>query len=128
MPGSGGHPERGAGNPKSKRPEAPEIQNSAAPLPRPLTALIGREQEVQEVVRSVRGARLVTLVGGGGVGKTRLAIQAADELAGDFPEGVAFIELAALADPALLPGHVAAALDVREADAGAGAGPTGSEP
>jgi non-specific serine/threonine protein kinase len=54
------------------------------------------------------------------VGKTRLAIQAAEELAADFSEGVAFIELAALADPALLPGHVAAALGVREAEAGGG--------
>jgi predicted ATPase/DNA-binding SARP family transcriptional activator len=96
---------------------------SPAPLPRPLTALIGREQEVRAVVESVRAARLVTLTGGGGVGKTRLAIQAAAELAPDFPAGVAFLELAALADPALLPAHVAAALGVREADAAAGGGP-----
>src|SRR5207245_1309776 len=103
-------------NPNAQR--APEIRNSPAPLPRPLTALIGREEEVREVVRSVRAARLVTLVGGGGVGKTRLALQAAEAIAADFPAGVAFIELASLADPALLPASVAAALGVREAGAG----------
>jgi predicted ATPase/DNA-binding SARP family transcriptional activator len=105
---------------------APPIQ--PAPLPRPLTALIGRDQEVQEVVRSVRASRLVTLVGGGGVGKTRLAIQVAEELADDFPEGVAFIELASFADPALLPAAIVTALGVREAEAAAGAGLPGPEP
>jgi predicted ATPase/DNA-binding SARP family transcriptional activator len=104
-----------------------ESAHSPAPLPRPLTALIGREQEVGEAVRSVRASRLVTLVGGGGVGKTRLAIQAAEEVAAEFPEGVAFVELASLSEPALLPSAVVTALGVREADAAAGEGLPGQE-
>jgi non-specific serine/threonine protein kinase len=76
--------------------------------------LIGREQEVRTVVESVAGARLVTLVGTGGVGKTRLAIQVAAEVSDDFDDGAVFVALAALADPALLPGFVAAALGIRE--------------
>jgi DNA-binding transcriptional activator of the SARP family len=55
-----------------------------APLPHPLTALIGREGAVREVSDHIRSSRLVTLVGGGGVGKTRLSIQAAVETADDF--------------------------------------------
>src|SRR5262249_54554291 len=56
------------------------------------------------------------------VGKTRLAIQAAEEVAVDFPEGVAFIELASVAEPALLPAAVVTALGVRETEAAADEG------
>src|SRR5262249_32622446 len=68
-------------------------------LPHPITALIGREQDVREVVSTVAKSRLVTLVGGGGVGKTRLAIQAAQEVSSQFAEGAVFVALASLADP-----------------------------
>ena len=65
-------------------------------LPRPVSSFVGREREVEEVVSLVRdrGARLVTLSGPGGTGKTRLAIEAAAELVGDFAAGVYWVELA----------------------------------
>jgi non-specific serine/threonine protein kinase len=83
-------------------------------LPRPLTELIGREQEVREVVERVTAVRLVTLTGAGGVGKTRLAIKVAEELIEDYRDGVWFVELAALSDPAFVPQAVASALGLRE--------------
>jgi hypothetical protein len=65
-------------------------------LPKPLTSFIGREKEIQQVEQLVTGARLVTIMGTGGVGKTRLAIQIADSLALNFKDGVWWIELASL--------------------------------
>jgi non-specific serine/threonine protein kinase len=115
-----------AGNASDTGPSLPSPPIPAS-LPRPLTSLIGRDQEVAEVQAALRQSRLVTLVGGGGVGKTRLAIQAAEEIAADFPAGVAFIELASLAEPTLLPAAVVSALGVREADAAAGEGLPGQE-
>jgi predicted ATPase/DNA-binding SARP family transcriptional activator len=93
-----------------------ETASAAIPaaLPHPLTQLIGREQEVREVAEHLGGSRLVTLVGAGGVGKTRLAIEVAREVAGDFANGAVFIPLASLSDSALLPAFVAAALGLRE--------------
>jgi predicted ATPase len=87
---------------------------AAGGIPRPLTGLIGREQELREIEAQVAAARLVTLIGTGGVGKTRLAIQAVEELADDFPDGVRFVDLAALSDPALVPQTVARVLDAPE--------------
>ena len=71
-------------------------------LPQPLTRLIGREEEVETVKRELGTARLVTLTGPGGVGKTRLAIQVAEELADEFSDGAWFVGLEALTDPALV--------------------------
>src|SRR5205814_7923874 len=71
-------------------------------LPLPLTGLIGREEDVREVVGRLGHARLVTLTGSGGIGKTRLALQVATELADQFPDGVWFVELAALSDGVLV--------------------------
>lgn len=70
-------------------------------VPRPLTSFLGRE-EVVAVVRNVLqgGTRLLTLTGPGGVGKTRLAIQAATDLERDYPDGVAFLSLADIRDAA----------------------------
>ena len=67
-------------------------------LPRPLTSFIGREKEIQQVERLVSEARLVTLTGSGGVGKTRLAIQVAGVLAPQFKDGVWWVELASLVE------------------------------
>ncbi|GAA0224246.1 BTAD domain-containing putative transcriptional regulator [Actinomadura nitritigenes] len=64
-------------------------------LPAPLTSLIGRDRLLDEVERLVRTTRLVTLTGPGGVGKTRLAVAAADRLAATLPDGVWLVELAA---------------------------------
>ncbi|WP_344981134.1 BTAD domain-containing putative transcriptional regulator, partial [Streptosporangium fragile] len=68
-------------------------------LPVPLTGLIGREDALGRVCALLDTGRLVTLTGPGGVGKTRLAIEAARRLGGDFPDGVHLVELAALGAP-----------------------------
>jgi predicted ATPase len=72
------------------------------PLPLPLTPLVGREREVAAVTATVPGCRLVTLTGTGGTGKTRIALQAAAELAGHFPDGTAFADLAPVSDHELV--------------------------
>jgi predicted ATPase/DNA-binding SARP family transcriptional activator len=82
-------------------------------LPAPPTELVGRRREVAEVVELLQdGSRLVTLTGPGGTGKTRLALQAAHELAERFEDGVVFVGLAALRDPDLVPDQIARALGV----------------
>ena len=83
-------------------------------LPTPLTSFVGRSRERGEVRRLVGTARLVTVLGSGGSGKTRLAVQVAKELLGEFPEGVWLAELEALADPMLVPQQVARAVGVQE--------------
>lgn len=83
-------------------------------LPFQLTSFVGRDREKAEVARLLGGARLVTLTGAGGVGKTRLACQVAADLADRFPDGVWLVELAPLSDAGLVPQTVAAALAVDE--------------
>jgi predicted ATPase len=82
-------------------------------LPIQLTSFIGREREIGEVRELLSTARLVTLTGSGGTGKTRLALQAAAEALPSFPDGVWLVELASLADPAGVLPAVAAALDLQ---------------
>ncbi|MGW0902976.1 AfsR/SARP family transcriptional regulator [Streptomyces sp. NPDC002853] len=102
-------------------------QPTAAPprtnLPASVTRLIGREEEVRRVCALAREARLVTLTGPGGVGKTRLALEAAAHLADSFPDGVRLVELAAVGSGSSpVAESVAAVLGVRD-DA-----PFGAEP
>jgi predicted ATPase len=78
------------------------------------TSFIGRESELDEVQAAVKAHRLVTLTGVGGVGKTRLALEVAARLVDEFPDGVWFFELAALADPAAVPDAVAAVLGITQ--------------
>lgn len=91
-----------------------------AALPAVLTPLIGREHELEAVTSLLTGdARLVTVTGPGGIGKSRLAIEAAGALREHFPGGVAFIDLAAVTDPALVPRAIADAIGVRDLGGGA---------
>jgi predicted ATPase len=76
------------------------------------TTFIGRESEVAKLQAAMKAHRLVTLTGVGGVGKTRLAAEVAARLADEFPDGVWFFDLAAVADPAAVPDAVAAVLGI----------------
>src|SRR5690348_8711860 len=99
----------------------PDIRNEFPPLrttkgirshnlPAQLTSFIGRVGQIEEVRRLVRDNRLVTLTGAGGAGKTRLSIEAADELPSEFPDGVWWVDLAPVADPIVVPVTVARTL------------------
>jgi predicted ATPase/DNA-binding winged helix-turn-helix (wHTH) protein len=83
-------------------------------LPEPLTSFVGRERELLEIRRLLRTARLVTLVGIGGIGKTRLALQVAAELLDAYRDGVRLADFAALDDPALVATTVAQTLGVHD--------------
>jgi non-specific serine/threonine protein kinase len=85
-------------------------------LPIPLTSFVGREQDVAEIKQLLGIARLVTLTGAGGSGKTRLALQIATDLSAEecFSDGIGWVELASLTNPELVPQSVAGALGVRE--------------
>jgi predicted ATPase/DNA-binding winged helix-turn-helix (wHTH) protein len=101
---------------------APANGPSPTNLPNPVTDLIGRGAEVADVARLMSAQRIVTLVGPGGIGKTRLGLRAAFDLLPEFPDGVWLVELAALSHPNLVPDAVAAAL--RLGFAGGVASPT----
>ncbi len=79
-----------------------------------ITSLIGRDAEVSNLQAALRSHRLVTLTGVGGVGKTRLALEVATQLADEFPDGVWVFELAAVTDPAAVPDAVAAVLGITQ--------------
>ena len=102
---------------------APGLRESFPPLraptpgnlPRARTALVGRRRELGDVVDLLRGEDpLITLTGPGGAGKTRLSVEAARHVAGDFPDGVFFVALAAVNEPERVPELIAESLDVRE--------------
>src|ERR1700694_785144 len=79
-----------------------------------VTSLIGRDTEVSDIKAAFHSHRLVTLTGVGGVGKTRLALEVATQLADEFSDGVWVFELAAVADPAAVPDAVAAVLGITQ--------------
>jgi non-specific serine/threonine protein kinase len=82
-------------------------------LPLALTSFVGRERELAAVRRVQAGTRLLTLTGPGGGGKTRLALALAGEVRRAYPQGIWFVNLAPLTDPALVPQVVASALGFR---------------
>ena len=92
----------------------------AGNLPTQPTPFLGREHELAQVLELLRrqDVRVLTLTGPGGIGKTRLAVQAASKLAHTYPGGAWFVGLATLTDPGLMAAELATVLDVREADQG----------
>ena len=96
-----------------------EVPAAALParhnLPAPLTSFLGREQDLARLERLLGQARLVTLTGTGGTGKTRLALETGARAVGRFPDGVWLAELAGIADPGLVAAQVMLALGVRQA-------------
>ncbi len=107
-PGPGAIAGSGAGTEAGRGAQTPNN------LPLALTSFVGRRQEMGEVARLLDSARLVTLTGAGGCGKSRLSVQVGRNVLESFPDGVRLVELAPLTDPALVPQRVAAVFDIRE--------------
>src|SRR5215831_13101245 len=105
------------GGGKLRSPRARGIRLAATPgnnLPANLGTFIGRGDETRALIEHLAQTRLLTLIGAGGCGKTRQALEVALAAADHFPDGVWFVDLAGLADPELVPHEVAAVLGVRE--------------
>jgi predicted ATPase/class 3 adenylate cyclase len=88
-------------------------------LPAETSTFVGREDELAQAQELLAGTRLLTLTGPGGTGKTRLAVQLARKVADDYADGVAFVGLAAISDPRLVPSTIRQALGLAEQQAGA---------
>jgi len=86
------------------------LRDVATRLPAQLTSFVGRDAQLTQLRELLGQNRLVTLTGAGGVGKTRLAIQVAAQMAGEFGDGVWYVDLAPITDPELVPVTVARAL------------------
>ncbi|KUY76760.1 winged helix-turn-helix domain-containing protein [Burkholderia cepacia] len=93
---------------------APPVRAVTSRLTAAPTALVGREQTVAEVLAALDTARVVTLVGAGGIGKTRLALEAAMRAEARFPDGAAFVSLATVAAPQFVPDALAAAFGIAQ--------------
>jgi len=92
--------------------EFPPLKTLEVPstLPSPLTSFVGRERETEQLSELVRTNRLVTLIGPGGTGKTRLAVEVARRSVDAFPDGSYFVDLSPITDPLLVPDSIASAL------------------
>jgi len=91
---------------------APATDAPKTNLPLPMHAIVGRERELGEVEHALRRHRLVSVVGAGGVGKTRLAVELGRRVLPRYPDGVWVIDLAPLSDPALIASAAAAVLNL----------------
>jgi predicted ATPase/DNA-binding SARP family transcriptional activator/DNA-binding CsgD family transcriptional regulator len=100
-------------HPAGSSPEEPSDAGKHN-LPAPRTSFVGREREMVEVKRKLAMTGLLTLIGTGGSGKTRLALKVARDLVGAYPDGVWLVELAPLSEGALVPQVVAGTLGVQE--------------
>ncbi len=104
--------------PPSPAPDGPQARRAGDDrrdnLPVRRTSFVGRDRELVGLKRALAMTRLLTLTGAGGCGKTRLALEAAGELVGAYPDGVWLVELAEFSDPALVVQRVAETLGVRE--------------
>jgi predicted ATPase/DNA-binding SARP family transcriptional activator len=96
-----------------------EVKGHEINLPAPVTSFVGRQRELEEVVDLSLAKRLVTLTGAGGVGKTRLAIEVARQLAHSFPDGIWYLELATIEDATLVPSLLLALLQIASGQNGA---------
>ncbi len=107
------------GAPAAERPRARAADDAAkiGHLPSPLTSFVGRERELVDVERLIDQARLLTLTGAGGSGKTRLALEAARKLHPAYPDGVWFVDLAAVGESLLVADAVAEALGLDSGEA-----------
>jgi predicted ATPase/transcriptional regulator with XRE-family HTH domain len=94
------------------------VEQSRQSLPAQVSSLVGRDEMVSEVGSLLATHRMVSLVGSGGLGKTRAAVQVAENLVGDWRDGVWFVGLAPLGDSALVAGTVAAAIGMQESGNG----------
>ena len=94
------------------------INTKRSNLPRSLTSFVGRERELVQIKRLLPSKRLVTILGAGGIGKTRLALQAASEVLDAYRDGVWLAELAAIRDAALVPPTIAQLLGLPEVAGG----------
>ena len=94
-------------------PPLKSLGTQSSTLPQYLSRFIGREEALESVRKLITEARLATLTGAGGCGKTRLATQAAADLVDAFPDGVWFLEFAPLSDPAMIEPTIAEALGVK---------------
>ncbi|HSR19409.1 MAG TPA: tetratricopeptide repeat protein [Anaerolineales bacterium] len=95
-------------------PRIPDAHPQIHNLPALLSTFIGRKREMAEIRQLLRGERLVTLVGPGGCGKSRLALQVAEQAIPFFIDGTWLVELASLADASLVPHAIGSVLEVRE--------------
>ena len=95
-------------------PALRSLEGTPNNLTQQLNSFIGRERELAEIKQMLASNRLVTLLGMGGIGKSRLSTQLAADVLDDFPDGVWFVELAALTDPSSVPQAVASVLGVKE--------------
>ena len=97
-------------------PQSPPVPSTPTNLPARTTSLVGREREIEAVRQRLlrEDVRLLTLVGAPGIGKTRLSLETAATLLNEFPNGVYFVSLAPLSDPALVAGAIGGALGVQE--------------
>lgn len=91
-----------------------EVAEIGPELPQELNSFVGRERELDELRKLVPVTRMLTLTGPGGIGKTRLALRTLAALAGEFPDGAWFVELAEVTDPGLVVARVASAVGVAD--------------
>ncbi|WP_276615492.1 ATP-binding protein [Nonomuraea basaltis] len=107
-------PDRRALAQRAPEPAGAGPSHPAPVLPAPLTSFIGRVSEQAELTKMIKAHRQVTAVGPGGVGKTRLALAVAAEAAGEYSDGVWFVDLVPVTDPDLIATAVAGALGLGE--------------
>jgi predicted ATPase/class 3 adenylate cyclase len=98
----------------SEFPALKTLEARPTNLPRQRTSFVGREREVADLTALLADSRLVTVIGPGGTGKTRLALRVASDLLDRFADGVFFVDLAPITDPSLVPPVVAQAMVVRD--------------